>query len=94
MVSLATLRPASVLWKLSEMMTVLLESSPRNIRRPIGPAQHCHLLSTVLIFTGLDVREVYGALLVRVVQLVLAGADVDRHLHVRVGLEHFPSTWA
>ena len=47
-----------------------------------------------LIFTGLDVREVYGVLLVRVVQLVLAGADVDRHLHVRVGLEHFPSTWA
>ena len=45
MVSLATLRPASVLWKLSEMMTVVLESSPRNIRRPLGPAQHCHLYS-------------------------------------------------
>ena len=45
MVSLATLLPASVLWKLSEMMTVLPESSPRNIRRPLGPAQYCHLYS-------------------------------------------------
>ena len=40
-----------------------------------------------MLFTGLDVREVDGVLLVRVVQLVLAGADVDRHLRVRVGLE-------